>query len=85
MTDVLMTEVLMTDVLMTMPQLLSTEPFTMENVVNHKPDEIESLDKFIVYKGREYEVYKDISHKDEFIILKDESENEWLVLVNCWC
>lgn len=61
------------------------ELFTMENVVNHKPDEIESLDKFIVYKGREYEVYTDISRKDEFIILKDESENEWLVLVNCWC
>jgi hypothetical protein len=71
-----------------MTELLSTElpePFKMENVVNHKPDEIESLDKFIVYKGREYEVYTDISRKDEFIILKDESENEWLVLVNCWC
>lgn len=67
----------------TMPTIKEEEevpqPFTFNDVVNYRADEIEILDKKIVYEGKHYEVLTDISFQDEFIILSNDNHYEWLV------
>jgi hypothetical protein len=55
------------------------KPFTYDDVLNYRADEIQTLDKLIVYGGKQHKVLTDISYRDEFIILSNDNNYEWLV------